>query len=134
MRGVGGFDIIHFIMKRLLLAVGLAANLAANADGEKMTWGLMMQLGHNMWGEAPLSTEGMTDVGSLTDDPLFVRPSQGDYRLKSGSRCIDAGLNLAWMAGATDLDGNARIYARRHIVDIGCYEFSRPMGMTLFLQ
>ncbi len=48
-------------MKRLLLAVGLAANLAANAGGEKMTWGLMMQLGHNMWGEAPLSTEGMTE-------------------------------------------------------------------------
>ena len=61
MRGVGGFDIIRFTMKRLLLAVGLAAHLAANADGEKMTWGLMMQLGHNMWGEAPLSTEGMTE-------------------------------------------------------------------------
>ena len=80
------------------------------------------------------STEGMTDVGSLTDDPRFARPSQGDYRLKSGSRCIDAGLNQAWMAGATDLDGNARIHGRRSIVDIGCYEFNRSVGTTLFVQ
>ena len=80
------------------------------------------------------STSGMTGAGCLTDDPRFAGPPRGDYRLKSGSRCIDAGINQAWMAGATDLDGNARIYGRRSIVDIGCYEFSRSMGTTLFVQ
>ena len=31
------------------------SSCSANAGREEMTWGLMMQLGHNMWGEAPLS-------------------------------------------------------------------------------
>ena len=35
---------------------------AAVCGGGKMVWGLMMQLGHNMWREMPLSTNGMTEA------------------------------------------------------------------------
>ena len=49
-------------MKKMFLIAALAATFAAQAQtpagdcraGEKMAWGLMMQLGHNMWGEEPL--------------------------------------------------------------------------------
>jgi hypothetical protein len=47
-----------------------------------------------------------------------------DYRLSTGSPCIDAGRNDVWMWGATDLDGNPRIFpgASSWEVDIGAYE------------
>ena len=49
-------------MKKVMLFGALAAALAGGAaSNDGMVWGLMMQLGHNMWGEMPLSTEGMTE-------------------------------------------------------------------------
>ncbi len=29
---------------------------------------------------------------SIAADPMFVDPDRGDYRLKAGSPCIDAGI------------------------------------------
>ena len=64
-----------------------------------------------------------TDLVDLSvTDPLFADASRGDYRLQGASPCVNAGLNLAWMAGARDLDGNRRIDAVSGIADIGCYE------------
>ncbi len=57
---------------------------------------------------------------SVTNNPLFVDAAAGNYRLQLGSPCIDAGTNQAWMVGATDIAGFARI--RDEIVDIGAYE------------
>ena len=49
-------------MKKVMLFGALAAALAGGAaSNDGMVWGLMMQLGHNMWAEMPLSTEGMTE-------------------------------------------------------------------------
>ena len=59
-------------------------------------------------------------VGCTTNDPLFVNDMGNDYHLQIGSPCIDAGTNMAWMTGATDLDGNPRRYDGT--VDMGCYE------------
>lgn len=59
---------------------------------------------------------------TITNDPQFVSRSQGDYRLLAGSPCIDAGTDAEWMAGASDLDGNARIHGDS--ADIGAFEFS----------
>ena len=42
----------------------------------------------------------------------------GNYRLKPSSPCINAGTNQLWMAAATDLDGNARIYRETHFNDV----------------
>lgn len=59
--------------------------------------------------------------GNITDDPLFINNS-GDYHLKENSPCLDSGVNMPWMIGATDIDGNPRIV--NGIVDIGVYELA----------
>jgi predicted outer membrane repeat protein len=64
--------------------------------------------------------------GNITNTPEFVAAGAGDYRLVPGSPCIDRGTNLTWMAGATDLDGNARIDPLTSTADIGCYETALP--------
>ena len=53
-------------MKKLMMAFAMAfaamtAAAAPKPSGDKMVWGLMLQLGHNMWAETPFSTEGMTE-------------------------------------------------------------------------
>lgn len=58
--------------------------------------------------------------GVITNDPLFVDQVGGNYRLRIGSLCINAGTNMAWMLSEEDNDGNPRIHMG--IVDIGCYE------------
>ena len=60
------------------------------------------------------------ETGVIAAAPVFADAEGGDWRLTYCS-CVDAGADMPWMAGATDLDGAARI-AGEH-VDIGCYEF-----------
>lgn len=60
-------------------------------------------------------------TGNITNDPMFVSYSGGNFRLSTNSPCREAGTNAAWMAGATDLDGNVRLIRDR--VDMGAYEF-----------
>ncbi|MEE9129022.1 MAG: right-handed parallel beta-helix repeat-containing protein [Phycisphaerales bacterium] len=71
---------------------------------------------------------------NIDDDPLFVDPDNGDYRLSFGSPCIDAADNTAVPKGVvTDLDGNPRFIEDTNtpdtglgdcpIVDMGSYEF-----------
>src|SRR5438874_9942045 len=56
----------------------------------------------------------------------------GDYHLQPNSPCIDAGLNEAWMFGASDPDGNSRIVNGR--VDIGAYETPFILTARVLLQ
>ncbi len=73
------------------------------------------------------STSGFASVSAcITNNPRFIDPTNGNYRLSVTSLCINAGTNAPGMTGETDLAGNDRIYA--NIVDIGCYESS---GMWL---
>ncbi|HEY3761045.1 MAG TPA: choice-of-anchor Q domain-containing protein [Verrucomicrobiae bacterium] len=55
---------------------------------------------------------------SISNAPIFLNPSAGDYHLQIGSSGIDAGTNSYVMG--TDLDGNPRI--ANGVVDMGCYE------------
>ncbi|MDD5676700.1 MAG: choice-of-anchor Q domain-containing protein [Kiritimatiellae bacterium] len=64
---------------------------------------------------------GFTGAGSITNDPLFV--SSTDFHLQTNSPCINAGTNGAWTAGATDLDGNPRVWQQGGAVDMGAYEY-----------
>ena len=75
-------------------------------------------------------------TNNLDADPLFVASGIGDYRLLSGSPCIDAADNAAVPDGIeTDLDGNPRFVddpktedtgnGDPPIVDMGPYEFQR---------
>jgi len=59
-------------------------------------------------------------ISNFTLDPSFVNASGGDFRLQSGSPCINTGNYLSWMSGGTDLLGNPRLF--NGIVDRGAYE------------
>ena len=71
---------------------------------------------------------------NIDADPLFADPISGDYRLSSGSPCVDAGDNGATVdITDTDLDGNPRFVddpatpdtgnGDPPVVDMGAYEF-----------
>lgn len=66
--------------------------------------------------------------GNITNAPLWVDFSGGDYRQQQTSLCVNTGTNLAGMAEMTDLDGKTRIDRFSGKVDMGCYEYI-PEGM-----
>ncbi len=79
-------------------------------------------------------TGALGGIGNTGNDPLFVNPGNGDYRLLPGSPCIDAGDNTAVPAGiTTDLDGDPRFVDDPNtidsgngdppVVDMGAFEF-----------
>jgi hypothetical protein len=80
---------------------------------------------------------GWNGMGNIPDDPLFVNAPAGDYRLASGSPCIDSGSNLLVPSGViADMDGAPRFVdypgapnvgvpggaGGPRIVDMGAYE------------
>jgi len=64
---------------------------------------------------------GLEGKGNIDADPLFVNPAGDDYRLQSGSPCIDAGTSNG--APAEDIEGNPR---NDGFPDMGAYEFKTP--------
>jgi len=78
------------------------------------------------------SQEAHAGAGNRNEDPLFRDAAAGDYRLTAASTCINAGLNEAWMAQATDLDGERRL--RGGTVDLGAYEAPGPRGSLLMVR
>ncbi len=89
-----------------------------------------------------LSTPKPPGDDNIDDQPLFVDPAGGDFRLQVKpivSPAIDAGHpgpytgDLAWIAvtNAVDLDGSPRLQNDR--VDMGAYEMFVPPGGSLFL-
>lgn len=71
---------------------------------------------------------GLSGSGNITADPKFVNRAAWDYTLQGSSPCLNVGTNLAWMTGAMDLAGKARISGAS--VDMGAYEFT-PKGTVL---
>ena len=59
-------------------------------------------------------------TGCITADPEFVDPEAGNYQLRVGSPCVDAGLLLEGLP-EDDLAGNPRLTGAG--VDIGAYEY-----------
>ena len=65
---------------------------------------------------------GLAGAFIIADEPKFVDPAKGNWRLAADSPCVDAGLDVC-AVGDRDLAGNVRIQGEH--VDIGAYE-SRP--------
>ncbi len=59
------------------------------------------------------------NLSASVEDEL-IGPDIGDYRLRSNSSCVDAGVSIDWHDGALDMGGNPRVAGTA--VDIGCYE------------
>ena len=57
-------------------------------------------------GGCALGTCTSDDTANLSSDPLFVDAAQGDYRLQSGSPCIDTGNGAVLPSDAHDLDAD----------------------------
>ncbi len=73
---------------------------------------------------------GLSGNDNISGDPLFVDTNTANLRLYGISPCVDAGTNLSWMIGTTDLDGNPRITGGT--VDMGAYEAYSPEGTDVF--
>ena len=59
-------------------------------------------------------------LGNIFEDPLFVNPAGGNFRLQEDSLCVDAGTDTAPSLPAADKDGNPRLLGWD--VDMGAYE------------
>ncbi len=71
---------------------------------------------------------GCSGTGNIDADPQFASP-WGNYRLRPGSPCIDAGTNTVGLPiGTTDFDGTPRFVDGNGdgtaITDMGAYEYA----------
>jgi hypothetical protein len=86
---------------------------------------------------------GYSGAGNINSDPLLVNALNGNFHLKPGSPCIDAGTNtpinfVGWnVLPEKDFDGNPRIMDGNHDtiaqVDMGAYEYRTPGLPSLLL-
>lgn len=78
---------------------------------------------------------GLPGANNLEEDPGFIAPAEGNYRIAARSPCRRAGLNdLAWMADGVDLDGYPRIGRFDGTVDIGAYRAAAHAGTIWMLR
>jgi len=73
--------------------------------------------------------DGDIGTGNISADPLFVNPEGGDYHLRAGSPCVDAGDPAGVpRAPPDDMDGELRPYGAG--VDIGADEYWPCVPLT----
>jgi len=68
----------------------------------------------------------------ITNDPAFVDAAGSDFRLKSGSACIDAGISSfsPLLAPTNDIRGVSRPVAGNPGIDMGAYEYDPAIDQT----
>ena len=64
---------------------------------------------------------GISGIGNINSDPLFVEPESHDYHLRIDSPCIETGdPTYVGFLGETDIDGNLRVNGH---IDMGADEY-----------
>ncbi len=61
-----------------------------------------------------------------------IAATTGNLHLAAGSLCVNAGLDQAWMASASDIEGELRWAKGR--VDMGAYEQPNPKGCVYAIR
>ncbi len=76
--------------------------------------------------------------GNIYQDPEFMDPATGDYRLQSTSPCVDTGDPTGAGVSMKDLDGAVRVWDGNgdtvSVVDMGAWEYNAPMIQEINLQ
>ena len=166
----GGIITIYPNGIAILANTTISANMAKSGGGVAIVLGGSMFANNSiLWNNSPNQFSdsatvsfsnvqgGWPGIGNIDADPMFVDPGQGDFRLASGSPCIDAGHN--WRVPVdtndydengticelfpVDLDGNPRFNADEAdfdpgcgipvVVDMGAYEYQfDPVEQVIF--
>ncbi len=67
------------------------------------------------------TTPNPVGIGNITNEPMFINLSDGNFQLLLNSPCVDAGDDSKVQSSWLDLEGKPRILGAH--VDIGAYEF-----------
>lgn len=88
---------------------------------------------NNFWANDTDYYPGSKPASDIAVDPMFLCSAVGEYHLKPGSPCIDAGDNSK--AGLPkDADGKDRILPEDGVVDIGCFEWEDPTVVPYWVR
>jgi len=71
-----------------------------------------------------------TGSGNISNSPAFVNYTGCNFRLSSGSPCLNSGLNQDWMTNGLDLDRRKRI--RYGTVGMGTCEMIKDVTVYRF--
>lgn len=113
----GAFDAAEIIATNCIVWANIQLS-----DGATNNWGYDSRVRFAHCLISPLPTGGTDGGGNIAVNPRFVDEGGGDYRLRASSPCVNAGMNLDWMVGAVDLDGQPRIFPPDGLVDLGAFE------------
>lgn len=86
---------------------GVGGDLFIEDDYGGNSVGATVTVSHTDYGDLDVQDgDHLTQINNLNADPLLT----ADFHLSGASPCIDAGTNLPWMDGATDMDGQPRVF------------------------
>ena len=92
------------------------SGIATSSDGARITYSLIER--------------GWAGDGNIDGDPLFMDSGSGDYRLRSGSPCVNIGDPNATPSTTVDALGNPRLQGCR--IDLGAFESNEPQELGDF--
>jgi len=111
-------------------SIGITSTQSSGTVRNTIVWGNDSQSIYVVGGSATFEycdiEGGWEGEGNIDADPMFVNAPAGDFHLRMGSPCVDAGTNDAPFLPATDYEGDDRILDGDHdgfaFVDIGADE------------
>lgn len=101
----------------------IASNLALSVAWGHDWWTNTARLTFSNCCTTSNSTQALPGSGNLTNNPGLVSVATNNFRLLPFSPCINAGLTMPWMEGASDLDGRRRVDRFSGKADMGAYEY-----------